>query len=68
MFDLSGNLEAYLRISSKLKLGLVVDDFSIQLSSSSPKSPESTQNADGTGPAKTGELHVYVVSLAYKIC
>nr|APT43517.1 autophagy protein ATG5 [Nicotiana benthamiana] len=55
---MDGNLEAYLRISSKLKLGLLVDDFSIQLSSSSSKSPESTQNADGTGPAKTGRIPV----------
>ncbi|MCD9638324.1 autophagy protein 5 [Datura stramonium] len=55
---MDGNLDSYLRISSKLKLGIVVDDFSIQLNISSPKSPESTQNADGTAPAKTGKIPV----------
>ncbi|PHU25075.1 Autophagy protein 5 [Capsicum chinense] len=55
---MDGNLDTYLRISSKLKLVIVVDDFSIQLDMSSPKSPESTQNADGTTPAKTGRIPV----------
>ncbi|XP_055804058.1 autophagy protein 5 [Solanum dulcamara] len=55
---MDGNLDSYLRVSSKLKLGIVVDDFSIQLNISSPKSPESTQNADGTAPAKTGRIPV----------
>ncbi|KAF3626533.1 Autophagy protein 5 [Capsicum annuum] len=55
---MDGNLDTYLRISSKLKLVIVVDDFSIQLNISSPKSPESTQNADGTTPAKTGRIPV----------
>ncbi|XP_049369676.1 autophagy protein 5 isoform X2 [Solanum verrucosum] len=52
---MDGNLDSYLRISSKLKFGILVDDFSIQLNISSPKSPESTQNADGPAPAKTGK-------------
>ncbi|KAG5620706.1 hypothetical protein H5410_005924 [Solanum commersonii] len=55
---MDGNLDSYLRISSKLKFGILVDDFSIQLNISSPKSPESTQNADGPAPAKTGRIPV----------
>lgn len=67
VLDGTGDLDSYLRISSKLKFGILVDDFSIQLNISSPKSPESTQNADGTAPAKTGELHFYIVRPAYRI-
>ncbi|XP_059297179.1 autophagy protein 5 [Lycium ferocissimum] len=55
---MDGNLDSYLRISSKLKLGIDVDDFSIKLNISSPKSPESTQNADGTASAKPGRIPV----------
>uniref|UniRef100_A0A5B6ZTT2 Autophagy protein 5 n=1 Tax=Davidia involucrata TaxID=16924 RepID=A0A5B6ZTT2_DAVIN len=55
---LNGNLEAYLRISSKLKLGLGGDEFSVKLNSSSLKSRQSTVETDTAGPVKTGRIPV----------
>lgn len=55
---LNGNLEAYLRVSSKLKLGLGGDDISIKLNTSSLKSRQSATDADGSGPVKAGRIPV----------
>lgn len=54
---LNGNLESYLRVSSKLKLGLGGDDFSIKLNTSS-KSLQSANEADASGPTKAGRIPV----------
>ncbi|XP_057971534.1 autophagy protein 5 isoform X2 [Malania oleifera] len=63
---LNGNLEGYLRISSKLKLGTVGDDYTVNLNLCSLKSQQSTAEADTTGPAKTGRIPVrlYVWSVS----
>ncbi|KAL3525085.1 hypothetical protein ACH5RR_013457 [Cinchona calisaya] len=55
---LNGNLETYLWVSSKLKLGLGGDDFSIKLNSSSLKSRQSANEADASGPIKAGRIPV----------
>ncbi|KAL3527390.1 hypothetical protein ACH5RR_012046 [Cinchona calisaya] len=55
---LNGNLEAYLRVSSKLKLGLGGDDFSIKSSTSSVKSRQSANEPDASGPIKAGRIPV----------
>ncbi|KAI5648190.1 hypothetical protein M9H77_34195 [Catharanthus roseus] len=55
---LNGNLEAYLRVASKLKLGLDGDDFSMKLNSSSFKSRQSTNEGDASGPTKPGRIPV----------
>ncbi|CAK9169795.1 unnamed protein product [Ilex paraguariensis] len=55
---LNGNLEAYLRISSKLKLGIVEDEFSVKLNSSALNSQQSATDTDPSGPVKTGRIPV----------
>nr|GME03168.1 expansin-A13-like [Ipomoea batatas] len=50
------NLEAYLRVSSKLKLGIYGDDFSIKLDSS--KFRQSSSDGDAPGAVKTGRIPV----------
>lgn len=50
---LAGNLEAYLRVSSKLKLGIVGDAFSMRLNSSSIKSRERAET-DATVAVTSG--------------
>lgn len=45
---MNGNLEAYLRVSSKLKFGMFGDAFSLRLNSSSSKSHERAE-LDATG-------------------
>ncbi|KAM7515921.1 hypothetical protein LguiA_005504 [Lonicera macranthoides] len=55
----NGNLETYLRVSSKLKLGTFGDDFLVKLNSSSPKSRQSVNETDAaTGAVKTGRIPV----------
>lgn len=55
---MNGNLEAYLRVSSKLKLGIGGDEFSAKLNSSSLKSQQSTVETDTTGSVNTGRIPV----------
>lgn len=50
---LAGNLEAYLRVSSKLKFGMFGDAFSSRLNSSSSKSRERAE-LDATGTVTSG--------------
>ncbi|PSS00272.1 Autophagy protein isoform 2 [Actinidia chinensis var. chinensis] len=59
----NGNLEAFIRVSSKLKLGIGGDEFSDKLSSL--KSPQSATETDNTGLVKTGRIPVrlYVCSI-----
>lgn len=52
------NLEAYLLVSSKLKLGIAGDDFSAKLNSSILKSQQTAVETDNTGSMKTGEKSV----------
>ncbi|KAL6959687.1 autophagy protein 5 [Sarracenia purpurea var. burkii] len=52
----NGNLEAYLRVSSKLKLGIGGDEFSVKLNSS--KSQQSAVETDNIGLVKTGRIPV----------
>ncbi|XP_062168731.1 autophagy protein 5 isoform X2 [Alnus glutinosa] len=63
---INGNLEAYIRISSKLKLETVGDEYAADLYSSSFKSRQSIGDTDSTGQVKTGNcftLHDAVKSL-----
>ncbi|KAG5529818.1 hypothetical protein RHGRI_030258 [Rhododendron griersonianum] len=52
------NLEAYLWVSSKLKLGIAGDEFSVKLNSSVLKSQQSAVETDNTGSVKTGRIPV----------
>ncbi|XP_071915837.1 autophagy protein 5 isoform X2 [Coffea arabica] len=52
---LNGNLEAYIRVSSKLKLGLGGDDFSIKLNTSSLKYRQSAADAEASATIKAGK-------------
>lgn len=52
---MAGNLEAYIRVSSKLKLGTVGDEYAADLYSSSSKSRQSIGDTDSTGQVKTGD-------------
>lgn len=49
---MTGQLEAYLRVSSKLKLDIVGDDFSLKLNTSR----QGNSDTDATGPTKSGEI------------
>lgn len=51
----AGNLEAYIRVSSKLKLGTVGDEYAADLYSSSFNSRQSIGDTDSTGQVKTGD-------------
>ncbi|GER27241.1 autophagy protein 5 [Striga asiatica] len=51
---LNGQLEAYLRVSSKLKLDIVGDDFSLKLNSSR----QSCSDSDTPGTTRTGRIPV----------
>lgn len=51
---LNGQLEAYLRVSSKLKLDVVGDDFSFKLNTSR----HSNSDTDATGTTKSGKIPV----------
>ncbi|KAL6528968.1 autophagy protein 5 [Orobanche minor] len=48
-------LEAYLRVSSKLKLDIVGDDYSFKLHSSTSNSRQSSTDSDASGTTRTGE-------------
>lgn len=48
-----GSLEAYLRVSSKLKLGTVEDEYTIKMNLST-KSGQGTGETDMAGQMKTG--------------
>ncbi|KAL6530994.1 autophagy protein 5 [Orobanche hederae] len=53
-----GKLEAYLRVSSKLKLDIVGDDFSFKLHSSMSNSRQSSTDSDASGTTRTGRIPV----------
>ncbi|KAK6154093.1 hypothetical protein DH2020_013732 [Rehmannia glutinosa] len=55
---LNGQLEAYLRVSSKLKLDIVGDDFAFKLNSTTSHSRQSTTDLDTTGTIRTGRIPV----------
>ncbi|KAK6927391.1 Autophagy-related protein 5 [Dillenia turbinata] len=63
---LNGNMDAYLRISSKLKLGTVTDDYMVKSNASALHSQQSSSDMDGMGPVKTGRIPVrlYVWSVS----
>ncbi|GAV61759.1 APG5 domain-containing protein [Cephalotus follicularis] len=62
----AGNLEAYLRVSSKLKLGIVEDEYSVNFSSCSTKSRQGAGETDMAGQVKTGRIPIrlYVWSVS----
>lgn len=49
------NLEAYQRISSKLKLGIIGDEYTVTSTLQSSKSVQTLGDNDATGQVKTGE-------------
>ena len=51
---MAGNLEAYIRASSKLKLGIIEDEFTSKLDLCSPKSCKNAGEVDTAGQMKTG--------------
>ncbi|KAF7128916.1 hypothetical protein RHSIM_Rhsim10G0185200 [Rhododendron simsii] len=55
---LNVNLEAYLWVSSKLKLGIAGDEFSVKWNSCVLKSQQSAVETDNTGSVKTGRIPV----------
>ncbi|GAB4855304.1 autophagy protein 5 [Ancistrocladus abbreviatus] len=55
---LNGNLEVFLRVSSKLKLGAIEDEFTEKLYLSLKKSKSSIGNAESPGLTKTGRIPV----------
>ncbi|XP_052190370.1 autophagy protein 5 isoform X14 [Diospyros lotus] len=55
---ISGNLETYIRVSSKLKLGVGGDEFSVKLNSPSSKTQRSIVETDTSGSVKTGRIPV----------
>lgn len=65
VMNVAGNLEAYLRVSSKLKLVTVEDEYTVKLNLSS-KSQQGTGEADFAGQVKTGRIPVrlYVWSVS----
>ncbi|XP_057491237.1 autophagy protein 5-like isoform X1 [Actinidia eriantha] len=54
----NGNLESFIRVSSKLKFGIGGDEFSDKLSSL--KSPQSAAETDNTGSVKTDMILLYL--------
>ncbi|CAL0315693.1 unnamed protein product [Lupinus luteus] len=63
---LSGNLESYRRVSSKLKLGTFEDEYAENINPVSTKSQQSTEETEVAGQVKTGRipvrLYVWTVS------
>ncbi|KAE9596114.1 hypothetical protein Lalb_Chr17g0345871 [Lupinus albus] len=55
---LSGNLESYRRVSSKLKLGTFEDEYAENINPVSTKSQQSTEETEVTGQLKTGRIPV----------
>ncbi|KAJ7960036.1 Autophagy protein 5 [Quillaja saponaria] len=62
----NGNLEAYLQVSSKLKLETIEDEYTAKVNSSSMKSRQTTGETDVAGQVKAGRipvrLYVWTVS------
>lgn len=52
-------MEAYLKVSSKLKLGTAGHEYSANLNSGSFVSRQSTGDTDATGQVKTGDEILY---------
>ena len=55
----SGNLASFLKVTSKLKLGAVEDEYTVKLYPSL-KPLSDAGNTDNSGFAKTGRSHCYV--------
>jgi len=54
---MTGNLESYRRVSSKLKLETYEDDYAENIDSLSTKSQQSTGDAEAAGQVKTSEQY-----------
>lgn len=50
-----GNLEVYTRVSSKLKLGIVSDEYTAKSNMSSARSGQCVDETDVSGQDKAGE-------------
>ncbi|XP_065850538.1 autophagy protein 5 [Euphorbia lathyris] len=63
---MNGNMEAYVRASSKLRLGTIEDEFALETDTSSQKRRKNFGEADMAGQIKTGKipvrLYVWTVS------
>lgn len=57
---MTGQLEAYLRVYSKLKLDIVGDDFSLKLNTSRQTNSEN----EATGTTKSGEIQKIMMLVA----
>ncbi|KAJ8768703.1 hypothetical protein K2173_023607 [Erythroxylum novogranatense] len=66
---MNGSLEAYLRASSKLRLGTVEDEYTLDLDLCKPKSPK-TSEVDVAGQVKAGKvpvrLYIWTVSTDFE--
>lgn len=56
---LTGDLDAYTRLSPKLKMGTIEDEFSRKTSLSSPQSRQGVPEMDVAGQVKTGSPTMY---------
>lgn len=56
---LAGDLDAYTRLSPKLKMGTIEDEFSRKTSLSSPQSLQGGPETDVAGQVKTGLPTIY---------
>jgi hypothetical protein len=59
---MTGNLESYSRVSSKLKLETFEDEYTENIDSASPKSQQSTGDTEAAGQVKTSEQYKHVFS------
>lgn len=56
---MAGDIDAYTRLSPKLKMGTVEDEFSRTTSLSSPQSQQVVAETDVAGQVKTGLPTIY---------
>lgn len=63
--DLAGDLDAYTRLSPKLKMGTIEDDFSRKTNMSSPPSRQGVPEMDVAGQVKTGLPTIYSATNLY---
>lgn len=52
---MAGNLEEYIRTSSKLKIGIIEDDYTLKTDLCSQKSRKTTGEAAESGQTKAGK-------------
>lgn len=71
---LTGDLDAYTRLSPKLKMGTIEDEFSRKTSLSSPQSQQGVPEMDVAGQVKTGlptmysAEKVHIIKFSHILC